>query len=78
MALGDIFRILIGRKTEAEREVEARFQRAVETHKGANGQVKELREKLQKARDGIHARIEVLSVDTGGRNSDDCEAQRVP
>jgi len=73
MAWADIFRILLGRKTEAEKAAEENFRIAMEQHKGANGQVRELQEKLQQARDDVHARIDALSI--GGSSVDGQEAR---
>ena len=62
MAFSDVLRILIGRKTAAERAAEERFQNALRTHKNANGEVKALADKLQKASADVHARIDALSA----------------
>ena len=75
MAWADILKILVGRKTAAENEVEQRFKDAMEKHQGANGEVRLLREKLQQARDDVHARIEALSPGAGGSATDGNEAQ---
>ena len=73
MAWADVFRILIGRKTDAELEAEDRFREAIVNHKHRNGEVKEMAEKLGKARADVHARIDALS--TGGSGVDGREAQ---
>jgi hypothetical protein len=73
MAWADVFRILIGRKTDAELEAEQRFRDAIENHKHTNGEVRELQEKLSQARADVHARIDALA--TGGSSVDGREAQ---
>ena len=74
MAWTDIFKVLVGRKTQEEQAVERRFEAAVEEHRKSNGEVRELREKLQKARADVHARIEALSPGAGGSASNGNEA----
>lgn len=72
MAWRDVLRVLIGRKTDAEIEAERRFKEAIDQHKYTNGEVKELAEKLGRARADVHARIEALA--TGGPSAEGQEA----
>jgi hypothetical protein len=73
MAWADVFRVLLGQKTEAELDAERRFRDAIENHKHTNGEVRELQEKLSKARADVHARIDALA--TGGNGVDGRETQ---
>jgi len=72
MAWSDVWRILTGRKTDAEVEAERRFRLAVENHKARNGEVDELADELGRARAVVHARIDALS---GGAVDDGREIQ---
>jgi len=72
MAWADVFKVLLGRKTDAELEAEQRFRDAIENHKHTNGEVRELQEKLSQARADVHARIDALAA--GGSSVDGREA----
>lgn len=73
MVIADLFKILLGKKTEAELTAEQKWREAVESHKGTNGSVQKLAEKLHRARTDVHARIDTIA--TGGSSIDGLEAK---
>lgn len=63
--IGAIFRMLLGIKTERERQLEREFARALAAHQRSTQALTTARHKVEQARHDIHARVSILDEQTG-------------